>query len=182
MLEIAEHTAGEHFILDFCFSNQTVVLNVLLIILQTKPANLETGIPADWMVIRNICVVYCFHLASTYTFTFSFENIVCNSLFVLLLGHNFAVCDSMQELVTEFQVSKNSPICIFFWISLSTQWSPFLWIILYRDWILGLKVSRNSRKWWRKLKLLFGMGKAEFCLFNQDNLERKRTSTFTDVI
>ena len=45
------------------------MLNVLLIILQTKPANLETGIPADWMVIRNICVVYCFHLASTCTFT-----------------------------------------------------------------------------------------------------------------
>ena len=44
------------------------MLNVLLIILQTKPANLETGIPADWMVIRNICVVYCFHLASTCTF------------------------------------------------------------------------------------------------------------------
>ena len=45
------------------------MLNVLLIILQTKPANLETGIPADWMVIRNVCVVYCFHLASTCTFT-----------------------------------------------------------------------------------------------------------------
>ena len=45
------------------------MLNVLLIILQTKPANLETGIPADWMVIRNICVVYCFHLASTCSFT-----------------------------------------------------------------------------------------------------------------
>ena len=47
------------------------MLNVLLIILQTKPANLETGIPADWMVIRNICVVYCFHLASTCTLNFT---------------------------------------------------------------------------------------------------------------
>ena len=59
----------ETIFFDFCFSNQTIVLNVLLIILQTKPANLETGIPADWMVIRNICVVYCFHLASTCSFT-----------------------------------------------------------------------------------------------------------------
>ena len=82
MLEITEDRAGEHFFLDFCFSNQTVVLNVLLIILQTKPADLETGIPADWMVIRNICVVYCFHLASTYTFTFSFENIVCDIVYL----------------------------------------------------------------------------------------------------
>ena len=57
MLEIAEDAAGKYFFLDFCFSNQTIVLNVFLTILQTKPANLETGIPADWMVIRNICVV-----------------------------------------------------------------------------------------------------------------------------
>ena len=41
---------------------------MIILLIQTKLTNLETGIPPDWMVIINISLVYCIHLASTYTY------------------------------------------------------------------------------------------------------------------